>query len=59
MIPWRSLIARTIVVGAIVSVFVGGAVFVGVKLAVADPGGPITPNALTFAGVLGSVQLTA
>lgn len=49
---WRSLLARSFAVGAIVSVFVGGAVFVGVRLAVADPGGPTTPNELTFAGVL-------
>lgn len=52
MISWKSLIARTVAVGAIVGVFVGGAVFVGVKFAAADPGGPVTPNALTFAGVL-------
>lgn len=55
MTPWRDLIARTAVVGAIVSVFVGGAVFVGVKLAVADPGGP-TRSELTFAGVLRDVD---
>lgn len=52
MIPWRSLLARSVAVGAIVSIFVGGAVFVGVKFAVADPGGPPTRNAFTYAGVL-------
>ena len=39
MMPWKTLLARTTAVGAIIGAFVAGAVFVGVKLAGADPGG--------------------
>lgn len=52
MMPWRSLLARSTAAGAILSVFVAGAAFIGVKLAGADPGGPPTRHAFTFAGVL-------
>ncbi len=46
--PWRTFLARTLVAGVVVC----GAAFIGVKLASADPGGPASPDALTFAGVL-------
>ncbi len=52
MMAWKPLLARTAAISAIVSAFVSGAVFVGIRLADADPGGPTTPNGLTFAGVL-------
>lgn len=52
MMPWRLLLARTAAVGAIVGVFVASAVFVGMKLAGADPTGPPTRGDFTFAGVL-------
>lgn len=48
----RPLRARTTAVSTTVGVFIAIAVFVGMKLASADPGGPPTRNALTFAGVL-------
>lgn len=51
MMGWRTFLARAVVGGAIVGVFVTGAVFVGVRLAAADPGGPTRAD-LTFAGVL-------
>ncbi len=44
---WRTFLARS----AIGAAMVGIAVFAGVRLATADPGGP-TRDALTFAGVL-------
>ncbi len=43
-----AFLVRTLVTGVVV----GGAAFVGMKLASADPGGPVSPDALTFAGVL-------
>ena len=48
MMPWRTFRARVAVAGVALT----AAVFVGVRLAAADPGGPATPDALTFAGVL-------
>lgn len=48
MMPWRTYLARVGVAGVILT----AAVFVGVRLATADPGGPASPDALTFAGVL-------
>ncbi len=45
--PWRTFLARS----AIGAAMVGAAVFAGVRLATADPGGP-TRDTLTFAGVL-------
>lgn len=50
--PWKAFLARVVVAGAIMGVFVAGAVVVGVSLAVADPAGPPTRNAFTYAGVL-------
>lgn len=41
---WQAFMARTLVFGAVV--------FGAVKLAVADPGGPASPNDLTYSGVL-------
>lgn len=41
---WQAFIARTLVFGVVV--------FGAVKLAVADPGGPASPNELTYSGVL-------
>lgn len=45
---------RTAAVGAIIGVFIAGAIFVGVRLAGADPGAPGGPtlSQFTFAGVL-------
>ncbi len=63
MMAWRLFLTRAAAGGAIIGVFVTAAVFVGVKLAGADPGGPPIRNALTFAGVLrnadGGVTTTA
>ena len=60
---WKAFLARTVVAAAIVGAFVAGAVVVGVKLAGADPSGPPTRSAFTFAGVLrhadGGVTTTA
>ncbi len=45
---WGAFLVRTLTTGVVVC----GAAFVGVKLASADPGGPASPDAMTFAGVL-------
>ena len=49
----RSLLVRTTLVSGIASVILGAGVFVGMRLAQADPGGP-TRDALTFSGTLRS-----
>lgn len=41
---WQAFLARTVVFGVVV--------FGAVKLAVADPGGPASPDMMTYAGVL-------
>lgn len=48
MMPWRTFVARLGMGGIVLTL----AVFAGVRLATADPGGPASPDALTFAGVL-------
>ena len=48
MMPWRTYLARVGVAGIVLT----AAVFVGVRLATADPGGPTSPNELTYSGVL-------
>lgn len=45
---WGAFLVRTLATGVVVC----GAAFVGVKLASADPGGPASPDSLTYAGVL-------
>lgn len=52
--PWRMFLARTAVVVVAGGVALTVAVFVGMRLATADPGGP-TRDELTFAGVLRDV----
>jgi len=52
MMPWRTFLVRTCVAAFVGSVTLSFAVFVGIRLAAADPPGP-TQNALTYSGVLG------
>ncbi len=53
MMPWRTFFARTALASLVGGAAVTLAVFVGVRLAAADPGGP-TRDGLTYAGVLRS-----
>ncbi len=53
MMPWRPFLARTGVAALVSGVTLSLAVFIGVRLAAADPPGP-TRDALTFSGVLRS-----
>ena len=52
MLTWKSLLARTVAVTGVASAVLSLGVFVGVRLAQADPNGPPTRPELTFAGVL-------
>ena len=51
MMTWRNFVARTATAAALFGVAMTGAVFVGMRLAKADPGGA-TRDELTFSGVL-------
>lgn len=53
MMPWRTFLARTGVAALVGGVSLTLAVFIGMRLAAADPPGP-TRDALTYSGVLRS-----
>jgi formylglycine-generating enzyme required for sulfatase activity len=57
MMPWRTFLARTAIASVMGGAALALAVFVGVRLASADPGGP-TRDGLTYAGVLRSPPAT-
>jgi hypothetical protein len=52
---WKTFMARA----TVLSTMLGVVVFSAVKLAVADPGGPVTPDELTYAGVVLNAAGTA